>query len=122
MSAHRRIVLIAIAGALIISISAPLVRLSGVLPATSALFRCLYAVPPLFVLAWRERRRLGPLPARARRLAWTAGAVFALNLLFWHHGIAYVGAGLATVLGVLYGSRAAQPVEQGAQVPKTSTV
>ncbi|WP_235029863.1 DMT family transporter [Nonomuraea solani] len=93
--------LIAIAGALIISTSGPLVRLSDVSPATSALFRCAYAVPPMLVLAWLERRRLGPLPAKGRWLAWAAGVVFALDLLFWHHAIDYVGAGLATVLGNL---------------------
>ncbi|MFC4113014.1 DMT family transporter [Nonomuraea zeae] len=101
MSAHRRIVLIAIAGALIISTSAPLVRLSGVSPATSALFRCAYAVPPMLVLAWLERRRLGPLPVKGMVLGWLAGVVFAFDLLFWHHAIDYVGAGLATVLGNL---------------------
>ncbi|WP_043640437.1 DMT family transporter [Nonomuraea candida] len=101
MSGHRRIVLIAIVGALIISTSAPLVRLSGVSPATSALFRCAYAVPPMLILAWLERRRLGPLPRRALLAAWAAGVVFALDLLFWHHAIDYVGAGLATVLGNL---------------------
>ncbi|MGW4791835.1 DMT family transporter [Nonomuraea sp. NPDC004297] len=101
MSAHRRIVLIAIAGALIISTSAPLVRLSGVSPATSALFRCAYAVPPMLLLAWMERRRLGPLPRRAVLTSWLAGVVFALDLLLWHHAIDFVGAGLATVLGNL---------------------
>ncbi|MFB9475490.1 DMT family transporter [Nonomuraea salmonea] len=93
--------LIAIAGALIISTSAPLVRLSEVSPATSAVFRCAYAVPPLLFLAWRERRRLGPLPRRALPAAWAAGVAFAFDLLFWHHAIDYVGAGLATVLGNL---------------------
>ncbi|MEV0162723.1 DMT family transporter [Nonomuraea fuscirosea] len=101
MSAHRRIVLIAVAGALIISTSAPLVRLSEVSPATSALFRCAYAVPPMLLLAWLERRRLGPLPRRGMVAAWLAGLMFALDLLFWHHAIDYVGAGLATVLGNL---------------------
>ncbi|WP_240197424.1 DMT family transporter [Nonomuraea lactucae] len=93
--------LIAVAGALIISTSAPLVRLSEVSPATSALFRCAYAVPPMLVLAWLERRRLGPLRGKGVALAWAAGVLFALDLLFWHHAIAYVGAGLATVLGNL---------------------
>ncbi|MGW0807467.1 DMT family transporter [Nonomuraea sp. NPDC002799] len=101
MSAHRRIVLIAVIGALVISTSAPLVRLSGVSPATSALFRCAYAVPPMLVLAWLERRRLGPLPVKGVVLAWLAGVTFAFDLLFWHHAIDYVGAGLATVLGNL---------------------
>ncbi|MFG1943729.1 DMT family transporter [Nonomuraea sp. NPDC048826] len=93
--------LIAIAGALIISTSAPLVRLADVAPATSAIFRCAYAIPPMVVLAWMERRRLGPFRGRPRVLAWLAGLLFALDLLFWHHSIAYVGAGLATVLGNL---------------------
>jgi drug/metabolite transporter (DMT)-like permease len=101
VSAHRRIVLIAIVGALVISTSGPLVRLSGVAPATSALFRCAYAVPPMLVMAWLERRRLGPLPYKGVLLAWAAGLMFAFDLLFWHHAIAYVGAGLATVLGNL---------------------
>jgi drug/metabolite transporter (DMT)-like permease len=101
LSAHRRFVLIAIAGALIISTSAPLVRLAEVAPATSAFFRCAYAVPPMLVLAWMERRRLGPLTGKPRALAWVAGLMFALDLLFWHHTIDYVGAGLATVLGNL---------------------
>ncbi|MFG3440038.1 DMT family transporter [Nonomuraea sp. NPDC047897] len=101
MGAHRRIALIATAGALIISTSGPLVRLAEVSPATSALFRCAYAVPPMIVLAWLERRRLGPLRGRSLAFAWTAGVLFALDLLFWHHAIDYVGAGLATVLGNL---------------------
>ncbi|MFI6389722.1 DMT family transporter [Nonomuraea sp. NPDC050540] len=101
MSAHRRIVLIAVVGALVISMSGPLVRLSGVSPATSAFWRLAYAVPPLLLLAWLERRRLGPLPAKGRYLSWAAGFVFALDLLFWHTAIEYVGAGLATVLGNL---------------------
>ena len=36
---------------------------------------------------------------RARGLAWLAGAFFAADLILWHHSIAGVGAGLATVLG-----------------------
>ena len=48
-----------------------------------------------------ERRRYGPLPGRARRFAIIAGIFFAGDLMFWHHAIEYVGAGLATVLGNL---------------------
>jgi drug/metabolite transporter (DMT)-like permease len=55
----------------------------------------------MLVLAWLERRRLGPLPVKGMVLGWSAGVVFALDLLFWHHAIDYVGAGLATVLGNL---------------------
>src|SRR5688500_5702635 len=95
-----RPVAIALAGALTIAFSAILVRLAEVSPETAAFFRCLYAQPALAVLAWLERRRLGPQPAQPR-IVWLAGLLFAADLVFWHHAIADVGAGLATVLGNL---------------------
>jgi len=97
----RNPIAFAVAGALTIAFSAILVRLAKVAPETSAFFRCAYAVPPLLVIAWFERRRLGPLPLRSLLMSWGAGVLFALDLLFWHHAIGYVGAGLATVLGNL---------------------
>lgn len=69
-------------------------------PETSAFFRCFWALPPLIVLAWRERRRLGPRPGKPTATI-AAGVLFAANLIFYHHCIALVGAGLATVLGNL---------------------
>lgn len=86
-------------GALVIAFSGILVRLADVSPSTAALFRCAYALPMLALLAWLERRRFGDRAWRDRRLAWTAGLFFAADLTFWHHSIAAVGAGLATVLG-----------------------
>lgn len=86
-------------GAMCIAFSGILVRLSGVSPDTAAVFRCLYALPALGLLAWLERRRFGPRPAQQRRLAVIAGVFFAADLLFWHRSIVAVGAGLATVLG-----------------------
>jgi drug/metabolite transporter (DMT)-like permease len=56
-------------------------------------------LPPLLLIALFERRRLGPRGIQARSLAWLAGAFFAADLILWHHAIAAVGAGLATVLG-----------------------
>jgi drug/metabolite transporter (DMT)-like permease len=91
----------AVAGALTIAFSAILVKLADVPPATAAIFRCAYALPVLGLLAWREDRRYGPRPARDRRLAIPAGVFFAADLILWHHAIADVGAGLATVLGNL---------------------
>ena len=93
--------LAALAGALTIAFSAILVRLAEVEPSTAAVFRCAYAVPVLALLAWRERRRYGPRPGAQRRLALAAGVFFAVDLIAWHHSIANVGAGLATVLGNL---------------------
>jgi drug/metabolite transporter (DMT)-like permease len=64
-------------------------------------FRCGYALPVLALLALRERRRFGPPPRAHRRYAAAGGAFFAADLILWHHAIADVGAGLATVLGNL---------------------
>ena len=94
-----RPVLAAVLGALTIAGSAVLVRLADVPPSTAAFFRCAYALPPLALLWWYERRRYGPRPASQVRLAWFAGVFFAADLILWHHAINQVGAGLATVLG-----------------------
>jgi drug/metabolite transporter (DMT)-like permease len=94
-----RPVVAAILGALTIAGSAVLVVLADVAPSTAAFFRCAYALPPLALLAWYERRRYGPRPASQVRLAWIAGTFFAADLILWHHAINHVGAGLATVLG-----------------------
>lgn len=94
-----RPVLTAFLGALTIAFSAIFVRLADVTPVTAAVFRCLYALPALGLLAWLERRRYGPRAAGQARLAWIAGAFFAADLIMWHYAIEQVGAGLATVLG-----------------------
>src|SRR3954449_12490132 len=91
----------AIAGALTIAFSSILVRLSDTSPSTSAIFRCVYALPVLAVLALRDDRRLGRRPARDRRLPLTAGVFLGIDLLCWHRSIADIGAGLSTVLANL---------------------
>jgi drug/metabolite transporter (DMT)-like permease len=95
----RRPLAAAVLGALIIAVSAILVRKANVEPSTAAFFRCAYALPPLALLGWLERRRYGPRAAGQRRLALIAGFFFAADLILWHHAINAVGAGLATVLG-----------------------
>jgi drug/metabolite transporter (DMT)-like permease len=88
----------ALVGALAIAFSGILYRLAEVSPETGAFFRCLYALPPLWLLARWEDGRLGSRPLRLRAPAWLAGVFLAVDLLFWHHAIEAVGAGLATVL------------------------
>jgi drug/metabolite transporter (DMT)-like permease len=97
----RRPAAVAVAGALTIAFSAILVDLSDVSPSTAAIFRCAYALPVLGLLAWLEDRRHGSRPVRERLLAVPAGVFFAADLIFWHHAIEDVGAGLSTVLGNL---------------------
>ena len=98
---HNRPITAALAGALAIAFSGILFRVSHVSPSTGAVFRCLYAVPVLWLLARRENNLYGPRPLKQRRLAWLAGLFFAVDLVAWHQGIEEVGAGLATVLGNL---------------------
>ena len=101
MALTDRPTLAAAAGAACIASSATLVRLADVEPATAATFRCLYALPVLGLLLAREDRQYGSRPARDRWLAAAAGVFFAVDLVLWHHAIAAVGAGIATVLGNL---------------------
>lgn len=91
----------ALIGALCIAFSGIFYRFADVSPSTGTVYRAVFGLPLLLLVAWAEWRRYGPLPGRARRYAVIAGIFFAGDLLTWHHAIEYVGAGLATVLGNL---------------------
>ena len=98
---HERPIAVALIGALVLAFSGILYRVAHVSPATGAVFRCLYALPPLWLLSRWEDRKYGLRPLKQRALAWLAGLFFAVDLIAWHQGIEEVGAGLATVLGNL---------------------
>ncbi len=74
---------------------------AAVSPSTGTFYRAVFGLPLLVLVALGERRRHGPLPRNAIRLAAIAGIFFTGDLMFWHHTIGAVGAGLATVLGNL---------------------
>jgi len=95
----RRPALTVLVGAVAIAFSGILFRLSHVSPSTGAFYRCVWALPPLWLIAHWEERRWGRRPLRARYFAWLAGGFFAADLVLWHNAIDQVGAGLATVLG-----------------------
>jgi drug/metabolite transporter (DMT)-like permease len=84
-----------------IAFSGVFYRWAEVSPSTGTVFRALFGLPLLGFVAWLEHRRFGGLPKRTVRLSLVAGIFFAGDLMFWHHAIAAVGAGLATVLGNL---------------------
>ena len=98
LSDERNVRVCAVLGAVAIAFSSILVRLSHASPSTAAIFRCLYALPILGLLAWLEDRRFGARPWRERRIALGAGVFFATDLMLWHHSIGDIGAGLATVV------------------------
>ena len=82
-------------GAMAISQSSPLAKLSGASPAVVTLFRGAVALPFLALLARRE----GHAPTRRdRALAILAGGLFALDLQCFHISIPLLGVALATVV------------------------
>jgi drug/metabolite transporter (DMT)-like permease len=95
----RRPGITVLVGAVAISFSAILFRLAHVSASTGAFYRCVWALPPLWLIARWEERRWGKRSRRARRWAWLAGVFLAVDLILWHNAIEQVGAGLATVLG-----------------------
>jgi drug/metabolite transporter (DMT)-like permease len=97
----RRPRLAALLGAACISFSGIFYRFAEVSPSTGTVYRALFGLPLLALVAYAEHRRYGGLPSTTVRLAAVAGLFFAGDLLFWHHAIEAVGAGLATVLGNL---------------------
>jgi drug/metabolite transporter (DMT)-like permease len=97
----RRPRLAALLGAGCIAFSGIFYRYAEVSPSTGTVFRALFGLPLLALVAISERRRFGPLPWSTVRLASLAGVFFAGDLLLWHRAIEAVGAGLATVLGNL---------------------
>ncbi|MBM3696481.1 MAG: DMT family transporter [Actinobacteria bacterium] len=93
--------LLVLAGVVVISFSAILVRLSGESPVTVAFFRAAYALPFLVGLGWLTRRE-PPRTWRQRRMAFGAGLALAVDFAVWHASIEFIGAGLATVLGSVH--------------------
>lgn len=93
--------LAALLGAACIAFSGIFYRWADVSPSTGTVYRALFGLPLLALVAWLEHRRYGGLPRRTVGMALVAGAFFAGDLTAWHHAIAAVGAGLATVLGNL---------------------
>lgn len=89
--------LTALFGAICISFSAVFVRLAEVAPATATFYRAAYALPILLLIAWRLRSGDRRTPSM-RLLAFLSGLLLGADFTLWHHSIAEIGAGLATVL------------------------
>ena len=99
LAAHPRMT--AFLGAMSIAFSGVLYRFSDTSPETASFYRCFWGLPILLLAAYVERGPRGPMDRRSIYLAVVAGVLFAADLIFWHHTINLVGAGLATVLGNL---------------------
>ncbi|HLG55995.1 MAG TPA: DMT family transporter [Vicinamibacterales bacterium] len=89
-----RALLALLTGACVIGLAPILVRLAQAGPASAGFWRLLFSLPLLATLATRSAGGIG----RPSRYAWLAGIAFALDLGFWHYGIANTSVGKATVL------------------------
>lgn len=87
-------------GALIISFSPVLVRLSSVSPDSSAFYRVFFGGITLMIFSALRRERFSA-PLKIWGLMVLTGLFFAVDLQCWHRAIGYVGPGLATILGNL---------------------
>lgn len=97
MTQIRYAVLRTLAGAVMISFSAPLARIADTAPTVSGFYRMLFGGAMLLALALIRRKRLWTGPA-SLLMALLVGFFFAWDLIFWHRSIRYVGPGLATIL------------------------
>lgn len=95
--ARRTALIVLLAGACIIGLAPILVRLADAGPAAVGMWRMLFALPLLALLA---RRGSGGVGA-PNWILLLAGAAFALDLAFWHYGIALTSVAKATVLSNL---------------------
>jgi drug/metabolite transporter (DMT)-like permease len=82
-------------GAVVIGFAPILVRLAETGPAAAGFWRLLFATPLLAALSVRAGAEPPAAPPRAALLA---GLMFALDLGFWHYGIALTSIANATVL------------------------
>lgn len=91
----------AVVGALAIAFSGIFYVWSGVSPSTGVFWRCVYGLPILVIVAWREWRTLGAMSRRAVALCMAAGVCFAVDLITFHYAVNLIGAGLGTLMGNL---------------------
>ena len=94
----RRIMLIALFGAMLLSFAPLLYIRSDTSPVTGAFFRMLYALPILIFLVWYLNRD-DPRGIRNRALAFSAGLLLAIDFVGYHSAIDYIGSGIATLIG-----------------------
>jgi drug/metabolite transporter (DMT)-like permease len=92
-------ILALLGGASAIAFAPIFVRLTGTGPAAAGFWRLAMAMPGLLILALNAQRQPGSL--RPTPLVLMAGALFALDLGFWHYGVTLSTVATSTVLANL---------------------
>lgn len=92
-----RALIVLMIGAAAIGFAPIFVRLTETGPAAAGLWRLLFALPWLLILAFRPGAKTEGAGVPWK---WTglAGAMFAADMLFWHYGVTYTSVTNATVL------------------------
>jgi drug/metabolite transporter (DMT)-like permease len=85
-------------GAFCIGLAPIFVRLVSMEPTPIGFYRCGIAGLILLGLSMADGFAPAKWSARAWRLLFTAGFLFALDLYVWHRSVVYVGAGVSTIL------------------------
>jgi len=86
-----------VAGAFLISFSGVWVKVCHVTPTASAFYRVLFGGLLLLAAAW-IKREIRWLKWRQALLGLLCGVFFAVDLIFYHYSIGYIGPGLGTIL------------------------
>ena len=94
----RRSMLIALAGAFLLSFAPLFYIQSETTPITGALFRMVYAIPILLILVWYLNRE-DSRSFNTRMLTFAAGILLAIDFAGYHSAIDYIGSGIATLIG-----------------------
>lgn len=94
---HGKALAVLLIGACVIGVGPILVRLAEAGPAAAGFWRLAFALPLLGLMTLKTDGGVGKPP----RLALLAGIAFALDLGFWHYGIALTSVANATVLSNL---------------------
>lgn len=88
-----------ILGALTIGLSPILTKSTTLVPSTISFYRFFFGSISLFVYIFFSKQRTTLVQIRkALPFAVISGALFALDLWFWHRSIIYIGAGISTLL------------------------
>jgi len=94
----RKYMLIALFGSTLISFAPLFYKYSATNPVTGAFFRMAYALPVLALLVYFLKSK-DSRSSKSRWLAFSAGLLLALDFIFYHTAIDYVGTGIATMIG-----------------------
>ena len=94
----RRSMLIALAGAFLLSFAPLFYIQSETTPITGAFFRMVYAIPILLILVWYLNKE-DSRSFNTRMLTFAAGILLAIDFAGYHSAIDYIGSGIATLIG-----------------------